>query len=177
MSDRRPSARVEKDLRESIASGYYAPGQQLPSIRALSSRYGIARQTVANVLNQLRTEGLIEGHRGAGVFVSERPSVEPEMRFELEKTRSSRPYQVERVRARVATAEDSHIVDVHPGSPVLVITRTQHDQYGEATESSSLLLPGDRYELVYELAVSTHTESAPADPAPVRGQKRDKDPS
>lgn len=174
MSDQKPSASVEADLRGSIASGYYAPGQQLPSIRALSTRYGIARQTVANVLNQLRTEGIVEGHRGAGVFVSEHPPVQSEVRYELDEAQHKNSYQVERVQARTATTEDSYVADVIPGSPVLVITRTQHDRNGEATESRSLLLSGDRYELVYELPVSEHAESEPTNPAPVRGQKQDK---
>lgn len=66
---------IANALRNSIRSGEYRPGHQLPSTSVLRQRYNVATQTVNNAINMLRDEGLVEGRVGAGVFVRERPTV------------------------------------------------------------------------------------------------------
>ncbi len=61
--------RLLLELRRAIGSGEYPAGQKLPSIRALSERYGIDRNIVERVIRELRDAGLVETRQGAGTFV------------------------------------------------------------------------------------------------------------
>ncbi|WP_214413787.1 GntR family transcriptional regulator [Sphaerisporangium fuscum] len=75
---RRPYVRIADDLRQDIASGRYAHGEQLPAARVLADRYGVAMMTVGNALAVLREEGLIETRHGTGSFVTAQPDSAPE---------------------------------------------------------------------------------------------------
>ena len=71
-NDPRPAyQQVADQLRQAITSGTYAPGDKLPSGRALASEFGIAPMTVATALDLLRDEGLIRSWQGRGVYVLE----------------------------------------------------------------------------------------------------------
>lgn len=72
---RSPSQQIADDLRKVIRSGDLAPGAQLPSERDLVERYGTSPQTARQAVRLLKTEGLVVGERGRGVFVRERPPV------------------------------------------------------------------------------------------------------
>jgi GntR family transcriptional regulator len=63
--------RIADDLRESIHSGEYAPGRQLPGEKDLMQRYAVARMTARQALAVLQREGLAVAHRGSGVYVSD----------------------------------------------------------------------------------------------------------
>jgi GntR family transcriptional regulator len=63
--------RIADDLRESIRSGEYAPGGQLPGENELMQRYDVARMTARQALAVLQREGLAVARRGSGVFVSD----------------------------------------------------------------------------------------------------------
>jgi len=68
----RPSskhARIHDDLAQAIASGEYAPGQQLPTEVELARRYNTSRPTVAHAMQRLVAESLVERRAGAGTFV------------------------------------------------------------------------------------------------------------
>lgn len=56
-----------------IIVGAFEHGQKLPSIRALSSRLGIARNTVDAAYRQLQVEGFVESKQGSGFIVLEVP--------------------------------------------------------------------------------------------------------
>jgi len=56
-------------LREAIVTGRLAPGQRVPSSRVLAAELGVSRNTVMNVLTQLRTEGYVVANRGGGTRV------------------------------------------------------------------------------------------------------------
>ena len=62
---------VADALREEIRAGEYRPGDRLPSERELVERFRVSVNTVRAALVQLRTEGLVESHRGRGVFVTD----------------------------------------------------------------------------------------------------------
>ena len=55
-----------------IASGDLAPGQQLPTIRALAEECGINMMTVSKAYALLKQEGYIQTDRRAGTVVSVR---------------------------------------------------------------------------------------------------------
>jgi len=62
---------VYEGLRESILSGRLARGARLPSSRALAADLGVARNTVLQAFDQLRSEGYLHGRRGGGTRARE----------------------------------------------------------------------------------------------------------
>jgi GntR family transcriptional regulator / MocR family aminotransferase len=58
------------ELRGGILDGQLVPGTRLPSTRDLAAELGLSRTTVLNAFDQLMSEGYIQGHTGAGTFVS-----------------------------------------------------------------------------------------------------------
>jgi GntR family transcriptional regulator len=55
----RPGERVERDLRERIASGEWQTGEALPTVAALSQQYGVSPGVIQRVLQRLQADGLI----------------------------------------------------------------------------------------------------------------------
>lgn len=72
--DRRPGLPVYRQiaqrLRGEIERGERAPGERLPTIRALAEELGVHRDTVALAYDDLAREGLVESTVGRGSFVS-----------------------------------------------------------------------------------------------------------
>ena len=72
VNDPRPAyLQVADDLRASIASKTFKPGERLPSGRELARRYGVAPMTISHALGVLREERLVEAHPGRGVFITD----------------------------------------------------------------------------------------------------------
>lgn len=61
--------KIAADLRERIYAGEYPPGSALPSYRKLTALYSVSVTTVQAALRLLRSEGMIHGETGVGVFV------------------------------------------------------------------------------------------------------------
>ncbi|WP_267214331.1 FadR/GntR family transcriptional regulator [Chelatococcus asaccharovorans] len=59
-------------IKSSITEGRFPPGAQLPTERALSTEYRVARNTVRKTMAQLMQEGLIIREVGRGTFVTDR---------------------------------------------------------------------------------------------------------
>ena len=57
-------------LRAEILHGRLRPGARLPSTRDFSGQYGLARGTIVNAFEQLKSEGYVEGSMGSGTNVS-----------------------------------------------------------------------------------------------------------
>ncbi len=57
-------------LRKQILQGGLRPGARLPATRDLARQYGLARGTIVNAFEQLKSEGYIEGSVGSGTHVS-----------------------------------------------------------------------------------------------------------
>lgn len=66
-------AAIMRALRDEIVEGRWAPGDILPTIDQLMTRYAAGRATVRLALKGLAEEGLILSQRGRGTFVLERP--------------------------------------------------------------------------------------------------------
>ena len=76
-ADARPAyQRVADELRHAIASGKYAPGDQLPTLGELAEQHGIAVMTVRESIKLLVADGLVVSRQGKGVFVLRAPSDE-----------------------------------------------------------------------------------------------------
>lgn len=54
-----------------VAAGKLAPGDKLPSVRALSQDLQVNPTTVVKAYDALEAEGVIYGRQGQGVFVSD----------------------------------------------------------------------------------------------------------
>ncbi len=57
-------------LRTEILEGRLHPGARLPATRDLARQYGLARGTIVNAFEQLKSEGYIEGSVGSGTHVN-----------------------------------------------------------------------------------------------------------
>jgi GntR family transcriptional regulator len=76
MARDRPWRQIAADLRRAIETGEYGPGERLPTGAELMERYGVARQTVQNAIEQLRSEGLISSTPGGRVQVRTRRPIQ-----------------------------------------------------------------------------------------------------
>jgi GntR family transcriptional regulator len=72
----RPWRQIAADLRRAIDIGEYCPGDRLPTGAELMDRYGVARQTVQNAVEQLRSEGLITSTPGGRVYIRARSPIQ-----------------------------------------------------------------------------------------------------
>ncbi|WP_457579763.1 MocR-like pyridoxine biosynthesis transcription factor PdxR [Ensifer canadensis] len=63
--------RIYLELREQIGAGIYAPGDRLPSSRALAEELGVSRTTVTAAFDQLVSEGYVISHQGSASIVSD----------------------------------------------------------------------------------------------------------
>lgn len=61
--------RVERSIRELIASGQLGPGGRLPSERKLAQQLDAGRTTIRLILMKLATEGMVRSEHGRGYFV------------------------------------------------------------------------------------------------------------
>lgn len=64
--------RVAEDITEQIETGQLAPGDKLPSERALCDIYGVSQITVRRALRELRHAGVLISRHGLGWYVGER---------------------------------------------------------------------------------------------------------
>jgi GntR family transcriptional regulator/MocR family aminotransferase len=61
---------VYTQLRDMILIGELNPDEKLPSSRSVAAEYGIARNIIIDVYNQLSAEGFLESCEGSGTFVA-----------------------------------------------------------------------------------------------------------
>ena len=57
-------------LRAEILEGRLRPGARLPATRDLARQYGLARGTIVNAFEQLKSEGYMDGSVGSGTYVN-----------------------------------------------------------------------------------------------------------
>jgi DNA-binding FadR family transcriptional regulator len=70
--------RLLLSLREAIDTGRWKPGERIPTERALSDRYGVARNTIRRALQRLEDDGRIVRHVGRGTFVEQGKPTPPD---------------------------------------------------------------------------------------------------
>ena len=70
--DSRPIYEQVKDgLRRLVVTGVMAPGDKLPSVRALATQLAINPNTIQRAYGELETEGFVYSVTGRGTFVAE----------------------------------------------------------------------------------------------------------
>ena len=63
--------RVERSIRDLIASGQLGPDGRLPSERQLAQQLEAGRTTIRLILMKLATEGMIRSEHGRGYFITD----------------------------------------------------------------------------------------------------------
>lgn len=66
------SAQIVDQIKYLVVAGRLAPGEQIPSVRALAATLKLNPTTVARVYNQLESEGVIFTQPGRGTFIAPR---------------------------------------------------------------------------------------------------------
>ena len=65
---------IVQQVKYLVASGRLAPGDELPTIRALAERLLVNPNTVARAYQRLSEHGVLAVRRGEGTFVADEPS-------------------------------------------------------------------------------------------------------
>ncbi len=60
-----------QQVRQSVRLGVLQPGDQLPTVKEVVGKLAINPNTVLKAYRELDREGLVEGRRGRGTFVSD----------------------------------------------------------------------------------------------------------
>ncbi|WP_427918744.1 GntR family transcriptional regulator [Streptomyces sp. cg40] len=68
---------------------------------------------------------------------------------------------VDRVTARPPTAAEAELLDLDPGTSVIVVKKSTYSTKDELVEFSNVVLPGDRYELRYRIPLVLWPSPAP----------------
>ncbi|KAB0664194.1 FadR family transcriptional regulator [Oryzomonas japonica] len=63
------SAQIAEQIRSSILSGEFSPGDKLPPERELAEMFGVSRPSVREALNILAAAGLVMSYQGGGTVV------------------------------------------------------------------------------------------------------------
>ncbi len=66
---------VAERIRQSILSGEYASGEQIPSVRQLALEAAVNPNTIQHAFSELEDQGLIESRGTTGRFVTEDISI------------------------------------------------------------------------------------------------------
>lgn len=119
---------LQQAIRDRVAAGEWAPGDQIPTIRELCALYGVSRITVSQALGTLVQEGLLTSHQGKGVFVAVPKIEQGPVRlasFTEEIARrghsaASRRLRIERIPASPDVAAR---LELSPGDPIVVLER------------------------------------------------------
>jgi DNA-binding GntR family transcriptional regulator len=73
----RPLGQQLEEILEGLIAGS-APGDPIPSERALAERYRVARMTARQAIETMLSKGLVYRQQGSGTFVAEAKLVQPE---------------------------------------------------------------------------------------------------
>ena len=65
-----PSEQLADQVRFAVASGRLAPGDRMPSVRALAEEIRINPNTVGRAWRDLERDAVLESRRGDGMFVA-----------------------------------------------------------------------------------------------------------
>lgn len=117
---------IADTLRQEVAQGLYPPGSRLPTEAELSARFGVNRHTVRRALADLSEGGVVHARRGAGVFVTARPTDYPlgrRVRFHQNVMASGRTpsRRLTRLETRAPTGDEAEALGLVEGEGVHVV--------------------------------------------------------
>jgi GntR family transcriptional regulator len=156
--DRSPYLQIAAALRDAINVGRLGPGDRLPSESELTGYYGVARMTVRQAIQELKTEGLVMAEHGRGVFVRSAPVVRrlASERFarqhrdrgkaaflaEAEKIGYTAGVDSIRVHEAPVEADMAERLGIKAGDPVVVRAR-RYLANGEPVETATSYIPAE----------------------------------
>jgi GntR family transcriptional regulator len=123
---------LKESIRERIERGDWKPGDLLPSEAQLCEQFDVSRTVVRQALKDLAHEGLLYCRKGKGSFVAESKIserfIQQLMGFHQEMSErglcpSSKVLKQEKV---VATPKVANQLALHPGAPVIEISRLRY---------------------------------------------------
>ena len=79
---------LAEQMRLSIVSGEYAPGERLPPVRELALSAGVNPNTMQRAMTELEREGLVFPQRTAGRFVTEDAELIAQARREIARVKA-----------------------------------------------------------------------------------------
>lgn len=159
----RPWVEIADELRREIKDTQ--PGARLPSGTVLMERFGVARNTIQNAVDQLRAEGLVFSVTGRGWFVSERKPVIRLARNRLsaaERTAGRgtfmsdaatggwQPAVTVKIYRTAVPTEIAALLEIEPGTDVVVRDRIMRAD-GETVQLAASYIP-------LEVAEAAHLE-------------------
>lgn len=117
---------IATTLSAEIAEGHYRPGDKLPTEGELAARFGVNRHTVRHALGVLAEGGTVRSRRGAGVFVTARPTdyaLGRRVRFHQNVAASGRTpsRRLTLLETRGADAKEAAALRLAPGAMVHVV--------------------------------------------------------
>jgi len=147
-------SRLSDDLRQSIASGAFAPGGRLPTEAQLSETYGVSRTVVREAIAALRADHLVDARQGSGVYVLKSAATNA-MTTRIDKDRVASVLEVLEIRTpleieaaglaalRRSPSQEEYIFDCHArvfacieaGKPIREADFTLHLAIAEATNN------------------------------------------
>ncbi|OIN80343.1 GntR family transcriptional regulator [Mycobacterium malmoense] len=144
--DKPPYRQIANMLREAINSNRLVPEERLPSEAELIEHFGVARMTVRQAVQELRSEGLVVSQHGRGVFVRPTPPIR-----RLASDRFARQHRAEGKAAFAVEAEKygyspevDNIVVTHERSNSFVADRLRLSSDGEVVVRSRRYLANGR---------------------------------
>jgi DNA-binding transcriptional regulator YhcF (GntR family) len=82
-SDRPIFIQIVEHLQYDIVSGYYQPGQRLPSVRDLAAEAAVNPNTMQRALSELERDGYMHSERTSGRFITEDKGMIDELKKQL----------------------------------------------------------------------------------------------
>jgi GntR family transcriptional regulator len=140
---------VYLDLRSSLDSGTWRPGDRLPTERDLAGHYGVSLITVRRALAELVHEGRIERTRGRGTFVL-RPRLDRDIASrasfadEMQERGLDPETRLISARPESATVAVATALALETGSPTLYLERLRLAA-GEPYLLEQVHLPAERF--------------------------------
>ncbi len=112
-------------LTSDIAEGRYQTGDRLPTEAQLAATHGVNRHTVRRALSDMAERGLVHARRGAGVFVTARPTDYPigkRVRYHQNISASGKipGKRILALTTRAADETEAEALNLKPGSAVHV---------------------------------------------------------
>ena len=110
-------------LTSDLSAGKYREGDKLPTEAELAARFAVNRHTVRRALSSMADNGLVHARRGAGVFVTHRPTDYPigkRVRFHQNLRKAGRlpSRKLHVLETRRSTKQEAEALALTPGDPV-----------------------------------------------------------
>src|SRR4249919_376004 len=127
----------------------WRPGEALPSEIELAARFGVAQGTVRKAIDALAANNLVVRRQGKGTFVAthteEKTSLFRFLRIRRSDGREEYPAsRVLDVRRGKASTEVARLLELKPGTPVIVLRRVL-EYAGEPVVLDEIVLPAPMF--------------------------------